>query len=205
MTKLSVMLVSDTSGSMSGKKIGDSIRAQKDFLDQLPAGSEVGLVNFGGRVKLVNEPTRNFTELKKALINSSAGGGTPLYSALKMGFEVVTNRNTNWKISSLFRAGEGQPTKPPPSGRKKAIVLSTDGHATVMANKKDIKNMGKRIKDKGIKLITIAIGSKADRKLLKELASTQKDYHEAKFSGDLPDLYKDVASGLMRAEGRDGP
>ncbi|MCF7889860.1 VWA domain-containing protein [Candidatus Bipolaricaulota bacterium] len=205
MTKLSVMLVSDTSGSMSGKKIGNSIRAQKDFLYQLPPGSEVGLVNFGGRVKLANKPTGNFTELNKALVNSSAGGGTPLYSALKMGFEVVTNKKTDWKISSLFKAGEGQPTKPPPTGSKKAIVLSTDGHATGKGTKKDIKSLGRKIKDKGIKLIAIAIGSKADRKLLKELASTYKDYHEAKFSGDLPDLYKEVASGLVRAEGRDGP
>jgi len=200
MNKLRVVLTSDTSGSMSGKKLKDSIKAQGDFIKQIPAGSEVGLVSFGGRAKVVQNLSKHTGKVKRSLRKSKASGGTPLYNGLKRSLDVITGKTVSWMIHSLFKPQDTKKTNPPPIGGNRAIVLSTDGHANGGKSTKQIIKLGKRIKDKNIKIVTIAIGSSADKTLLKQLASTKEDFHVAKFSGDLPDLYKKVAHGLVRAK-----
>lgn len=183
MTKLRAVLTSDTSGSMNGKKIKDSKQAQKDFIDQLPGSSLIGLVSFGGGVNLTRDLTENLSQLKRALDRTSASGGTPMYEALELSYDLLT-----------------KDPGPSSGGQKRAIVLSSDGKANGGGTKKGILRLGRQITDEGIKVITIAIGSSADKSLLKKLASSDEDFHVAQFSGELPDLYEEVAAGLILAE-----
>lgn len=201
MSRLSVVLTSDVSGSMSGDKIKDSKRAQKDFINQLPGEAEVGLVSFGGGVNVTNGLTNNFSGLKRALDTTSASGGTPMFEALKVSAELLNGQEaeTGWEIKDLFNPSRNKKTKPPPRAENEAIVLSSDGKARKNSSK--IKKLGNQIKNKEVKIITIAIGSSASKGLLRDLASSDQDFHEAEFSGELPDLYEEVATGLIVAEG----
>lgn len=201
MTKLRAVLTSDTSGSMSGKKIKKSKQAQKDFIDKLPGDSLVGLVSFGGGVNLTHKLTGNLTELKKTLAGTSANGGTPMYKALQLSHDLLAGGDTDSKIMDLFNLSESQVSNSPPKGQKRALVLSSDGKANGGGSKKEILKLGRRIRDEGIRIITVAIGSSADKSLLKKLASSAEDFHIAKFSGELPELYEKVAAGLIVAEG----
>ncbi|MBS3765237.1 VWA domain-containing protein [Candidatus Bipolaricaulota bacterium] len=200
MAKLRAVLTSDTSGSMKGKKIRNSKQAQKDFIDKLAGDSLVGLVSFGGKVNLTHELTGNLTELKKALAGTSANGGTPMYKALQLSYDLLAGRDTGFKIQDLFGPSNNKKTNPPPKGQKRVLVLSSDGKANGGGSKREILQLGRQIRDKGIRIITIAIGSSADISLLKKLASSEEDFHIAQFSGELPDLYEEVAAGLIVAE-----
>lgn len=199
MSKLSVVLTSDTSGSMSGDKIKNSKQAQKDFIDQLPGEAEVGLVSFGGQVNVTRDLTNNFSGLKRALDKTSANGGTPMLGGLRVSYELLNGEETDWEIKDLFNPSRSAKIKPPRGKENQAIVLSSDGKAASNASK--IKKFGNQIKDQGVKMITIAIGSSAAKGLLRDLASSDEDFHEAEFSGELPDLYEQVATGLIVAEG----
>jgi len=197
MSRLNVVLTSDTSGSMSGHKISQSKKAQKDFINKLPKGSTIGLVSFGGEVDLTHEPTTRVPQLKRSLDETSAGGGTPLLDALRLSYDLLTEKNTKWEIKDLFKSSKSKETSPPPTGQKRAIVVSSDGKAPRGGA---IRELGDQIKDEGIRIIAIAIGSSAAKGLLKDLASSDEDFHVAEFSGDLPDLYEEVAAGLIVAD-----
>lgn len=79
------------------------------------------------------------------------------------------------------------------------MVIATDGQPTD-ASEEEILEYATPIKWDGIPIITIGIGNDVNEDFLKRLASTNKDYHFAKASFELKEIYKKVASGLAVKE-----
>lgn len=186
---------------MEGKKIENSKDAQVQFLEQLPGDWEVGLVSFGGGVRLTNPPTTDFKGLKGALKKTLPGGGTPLGEALLLSYMLLSSKEKNIKAGIFSKSVVNKMNEAQSDNLdRRAIVLSSDGKANGGLSNREILDFAKKIKGEGIRLITIAIGDKADKELLKKLVSEEKDYHVAEFSGELSGLYREVASGLILAE-----
>lgn len=186
---------------MEGKKIENSKDAQVQFLEQLPGDWEVGLVSFGGGIRQTYPPTTNFKGLKGALKKTLPGGGTPLGGALLLSYRLLSSKKENIKAGTSSKSvGNNKKEAQSDNLDRRVIVLSSDGKVNGGFSNREILNFAKKIKGEGIRLITIAIGDKADKELLKKLASDEKDYHVAEFSGELSGLYREVASGLILAE-----
>ena len=196
--KIKAVLTIDTSGSMSGKKLEDAKQASLDFTRKLPKDGKVGIVSFnGGGGKVVVSPTSKTNRIDLALTKLSANGQTPLHAGLKLSYLKLKGAGLKDKVAKALSLKNKEKEE---ETSKKSIVLSTDGKANVGPGNKGIISLGKKIKRQGIKIITVAIGGDADFKLLQELASGKENFHKAEFSGELPGLYREIASGLVVKE-----
>lgn len=198
--ELDVILASDVSGSMGGKKLKDSKQAQLAFMESIPLStSRIGLVTFGGeRANLLQPLTSKSKWIKSALDRLSAYGNTPLFAGLSVSYRQLKGDSLGRSLFQILVSLFTQDGDQDQNGDKKdrIIVLSSDGKANAGPGPSRILALGRRIKAEDIRIITIAIGNDADRKLLEELASSPGDFHVAKFSSELSGLYKEVAAGL---------
>jgi Ca-activated chloride channel homolog len=112
----SILLIMDTSGSMSASDVQpdrlDAARsAASKFLDQVPKPVQVGLVSFAATATILQAPTTDRQAVRDGLETLVADGGTATAEAIRTGLRALT---------------PGKGTKRPPS----AIVLLSDGKAT---------------------------------------------------------------------------
>jgi Ca-activated chloride channel family protein len=110
-----VLLVIDTSGSMSGDKISQAITAATAFLDKMPVQNQVGLVTFSTGVDL-RIPLASFegnqANIRQQVSSLVAEGDTSLYDAIQQSIEILKN--------SVDQQGD----------RIQAIVVLSDGQDT---------------------------------------------------------------------------
>jgi len=85
----SYVIVLDSSSSMGAadfipNRLEAAKKSAKDFVDSLPAGTEVGILSFAGNANIVQEMETSKVKLKLAIDSIDFGsiGGTNLYSAL---------------------------------------------------------------------------------------------------------------------------
>lgn len=170
----SISLCMDASGSMRGEKIDQAKKALCSFVDEVDlTQNEAGLVVFGprGRASMAHHLTRSVGQLKRSINRFAVRNTTPFLGALKV-------------ASRMLKGCYGRPV----------IVIASDGHPTDASNS-NILRYGKELKNEGIHIITIAIGSKADRKFLTKLASSPEDAHISRVK-ELPKTYRQIASKL---------
>jgi len=104
---LTVLIVLDTSLSMmEGDRIGHARRAATEFLGALEPVDEVGVIEFSSTVRELVAPTIDHDAARRAIAGVTARGGTALYDAL---------------------AHSSDRLRPTPEGRRRAIVLLSDG------------------------------------------------------------------------------
>lgn len=136
---VSLGIVLDTSGSMSGEKIHAAESALNRFLyDLLDAGDEIFLSAFSDRVQLLQGWTSDRRILSEALARMSTGGGTALYDAVAQAVPV---------------AAEGQ-------HQKKALVVISDGNDT--SSRTTVADLREQIRQSNI--LVYAIGIDAERR-----------------------------------------
>lgn len=87
-----VMVLLDTSGSMSDRDITAARRAALDYARSLPPDVRVGLITFADRPRLAVRPTEDRAALAGALEGLKSGGNTALYDAVKLGVSTVEAR-----------------------------------------------------------------------------------------------------------------
>lgn len=173
----SIVLTTDGSGSMAGEKIRDARDAAASFANDIDLSqNELALVLFGNSVRVISDFSHDLSRIKKAVQGFSAGGGTPFLKAMQ--------KSNN----DLLKCASG----------KLVLVLVTDGQPTDASTWR-ILNYGSKLKSQGTRIITVAIGQDADRAFLEKLASSREDSHLARFSGQLTETYKKIASGLVVA------
>lgn len=90
---LAIILVLDTSGSMQGKPLEDSITAAKQFNSALASQDVLGVITFADEVTLVQSPTIDRTTVDYNLNNLKAGGATALNDALIDAIGLLKNRS----------------------------------------------------------------------------------------------------------------
>jgi len=139
--KASVVLVTDTSGSMnatdvSPTRLAAAQRAAERFLGRVPKSLQVGLVAYSDGTNTVVRPTQDRDEVKSTLESLQAEGGTATGDALSSALE------------ALGRRGE----KAPPA----AIVLLSDGASQ---SGQDPNTVAQQAKAAGVPIYTVALGT----------------------------------------------
>lgn len=107
-----IVLVLDTSGSMSGTKLASLKTAAKNFIDQMKAYNEntrIGIVRYAGYAHTVSGllalTGTNDTTLKDKITNIGTGSGTNVAAGITTGAAVL-NGTTNEEIMILMSDGE---------------------------------------------------------------------------------------------------
>lgn len=168
----SVMLVIDNSGSISNALNGIKTAAIR-FVDSLKASDEAALIRFGSGVTLAQDFTTNKTLLRNAINGMTAGGGTPLYSAM---LQAVTRLATR-------------------PGKKICITLTDGSDNASSATPSEIIALAKA---NAVTMYTIGFGaSQLNEQVLREIASeTGGKYYRVIGSGTLPTIFEEIALAI---------
>jgi Ca-activated chloride channel homolog len=138
----SVALVMDVSGSMEADDVApDRLRAARsaaeDFLDEAPDELRVGLVEFSDTSRVLQAPTTDHDQVRAALANLVANGGTA----------------TGDGLDAALRSFEpAQGDERPPA----AVVLLSDGAATAG---RDPLEVAREAGDQEVPVYTVALGT----------------------------------------------
>lgn len=166
-----IALLIDCSGSMSGI-LEDAKKAAYSFLDRVGHQTKIGVISFGdfdAHIKM--DLTYDIQNLKMAIGSLSASGGTPMESAISLADTVMLKNNGVQNIMILLTDGQ-------PDDRNQTITI---------ANK---------AKKRGVKIITIGIGSGVDSNFLKQVASVLDDYHYVDEGFELSETFINIATEL---------
>ncbi len=139
--KASVMLVTDTSGSMnatdvSPSRLGAAQAAATHFLDRVPKSLQTGLVAYADGPNTVLRPTQDRDTVKGTLNGLQADGGTATGDALESALNALGKRGKN----------------SPPA----AIVLLSDGASKTG---RDPNEVAQEAKAAGVPIYTVALGT----------------------------------------------
>ena len=139
--RASVMLVTDTSGSMNATDVSPSRlaaaqQAATRFLDKVPKSLQTGLVAYADGPTTVVRPTQDHEQIKTTLNALQADGGTATGDALDAALTALGARDK----------------KSPPA----AIVLLSDGASKTG---QDPATVAQKAKSLGVPIYTVALGT----------------------------------------------
>jgi len=139
--RASVMLVTDTSGSMNATDVAPSRlaaaqQAATRFLDKVPKSLQTGLVAYADGPTTVVRPTQDHEQIKTTLNALQADGGTATGDALDAALTALGARDK----------------KSPPA----AIVLLSDGASKTG---QDPATVAQKAKSLGVPIYTVALGT----------------------------------------------
>ncbi len=195
--RATVMIAIDVSLSMQATDVRPSRFAAakvaaKEFVNELPATFNVGLVSFAGTAAVAVAPTKDHAQLTSAID----------------GLELAESTATG---EAVFAALTALAAVPPDGAREAApgrIVLLSDGFRTVGRSNDEAAGAAREAK---IPVSTIAFGTDAgtvelqgqsvpvpvDRDALQALAeSTSGRYYAAASGKELRDVYRDLGSSI---------
>jgi Ca-activated chloride channel homolog len=207
--KATVMLVTDTSGSMQATDVKptrlDAARnAAKGFVDQTPGKVDLGVITFNGASQVLVAPTDDRTRVKQAFDTVRASGGTAIGTAIQTSLSALNpilqkNKDNNPKSNK---------TAPPAS-----VVLLSDGYSTTGPPPLSAARQAKKL---NVPIYTVALGTEnatvqvadpvggyrtvqvpPDRATLKRIADTTGGKFFA--TGDekrLSDIYKSLGTRI---------
>lgn len=140
--RTAIILALDVSRSMCATDVDPNRlvaaqRAARDFVDELPAGTRLGLVVFSGYAQLAVPPTTDRELLASAIDALTTGRGTAIGAAMLKSLDAIAEVNAEVKPVG-DAAGTGQPGSPAPPAQKPGtagfvpdiVVLLTDGANT---------------------------------------------------------------------------
>ena len=150
---LGMVLVIDKSGSMSGEKIEMAKSAARSAVDLLGRRDYIGVIAFDGEPFVISEmqPARNKGKISGEIAQIDAGGGTTMYPAMDLAFEMLSA--TSAKL-------------------KHCIVLS-DG----ISSPDDFEGLTQTMVSAKMTVSTVAVGEGADTDLLETIARIGKGRH----------------------------
>ena len=192
--RASVVLVTDTSGSMNAtdvepSRLAAAKAAGERFLDSVPDRLRVGLVAYADGTHTVLRPTADHAEVRATLAGLQAEGGTATGDALSGALE------------ALGRRGENAPPA--------AVVLLSDGATTTGG---DPVEVARRARAAGVPVSTVALGTPdgslelpdgrvmrvpPDPDSLREIAQASGGRaYAAEDAGALEQVYEDLGSQI---------
>ncbi len=147
-----IVLVADTSGSLSGEKMKQNKEALKYIVNALSTGDRFGIVQFNTdaeafKTKLVEATAENKKAALAFIDDLEAHGGTNIGDALNLGTNIL-NSDT--------------------SDRPAYLVLMTDGEPTV--GETDIAKLTKVNSKRDVRIFDFGVGYDVNTKLLNKLA-----------------------------------
>jgi len=146
---LAMVLVIDKSGSMSGDPIEMAKSAAQSAVELLGKRDQVAVLAFDGDTYVISEmqSANNTGRICDDISRIEAGGGTTMYPAMEMAFEMLA----------------GTPA------RLKHVIILTDG----VSSPGDFEGLAQHMANSKITVSTVALGS-ADLELLEQIARVGK-------------------------------
>jgi Ca-activated chloride channel homolog len=150
--RATVVLTLDTSGSMiatdvSPSRLAAAQHAARQFVQALPPGVQIGLVDFSTNASVLAAPTSDRATILAAIDSLQAGGGTATAAAIKLSVQAITT----------LPVGKGDQKGPG------TIVLMSDGSPTIgentMSPSASVATEAVAAKAAGVKVNTIAFGT----------------------------------------------
>jgi Ca-activated chloride channel family protein len=150
--RATVVLTLDISGSMvatdvSPNRLAAAQDAAREFVNALPPGVQIGLVEFSTTAGVLAAPTSDRATVLSAIDSLQAGGGTATAAAIKLSVQTIS-------------------TVPTGKGGQKApgtVVLMSDGSPTIgengMSPSTSVSTEAAAAKAAGVKVNTIAFGT----------------------------------------------
>jgi Ca-activated chloride channel family protein len=211
-----VMLVMDVSGSMDATDVQPNrLAAAKDaagrFLDEIPAGVQVGVVSFESNARTVAQPTRDRTLVRNAVGSLRASGGTAMGDAIVEALEASSGQPTENARGGQDNSNSAASTTPGEERVPTVILLLSDGTSTT--GRTQPLDAAETARETGVPVFTIALGTPTgsietrsgsriqrqrvppDPETLREVAETTGGrFFEAPSSEDLRGVYEELAS-----------
>ena len=149
---LDIVLLLDISGSMYGMPLRQEKKACYALIDEMIDFSihKMGIVSFESSARKLISLSNNAESLKNEVLNLSTGGSTNMEQALKIAYSELED-----------------------SKNERFIIIVTDGYPD---SREQTLNFAKKIKEIGIRIITIGAGSGIDIDFLKKLSSLGDAY-----------------------------
>ncbi len=227
--KQTIVMALDASGSMRAKDVLPSRleaaqAAAKQFVADLPAKAQVGIVTFAATATLVQTPTNDreaiYAAIDRMQLQRATATGSGLIVSLATifpdaGFDVSTAlfgrdapRNAPIGEAKKDPKKDFKPV-PPGSYNSAVIILLTDGQRTTGPDPIEIAKLAA---DRGVRVYTVGFGTtsgeiigfegwsfrvRLDEETLKTIATmTQGEYFHAGSAADLKKVYETLNSRL---------
>jgi len=221
-----IILAIDVSNSMladdvAPTRLAAAQKAARDFIEEQPATTRIGVVAFAGTALAVQQPTTNREHLRKAIDRLQPQAGTALGSAILVSlqalfpkelFEVKPPDQLEDSVDQSLDAVEPDDSSawPPGPENSAAVVLLSDGAATAGPSPLAAAQLAA---DRGVRVYTVGLGTEegavvrldgismrvqSDEETLKEIADlTLARFFMASDAGDLRAIYRDVSARLV--------
>lgn len=198
--RATIIMAIDTSLSMMAEDVdpsridGAKIAAQ-DFVAQLPADINIGLVSFNGIATIRNAPTQNHTAVQAAITDLQLGPATAIGEAIYASLQSINDMLPD-------ESGDLPPAR---------IVLMSDGKTTV--GRPDVEAV-EAARQAGIPISTIAFGTESGTIVLPEFPDriepvpvdyealsiiadgTGGQFFRAATTDELREVYADIGSSI---------
>ncbi len=175
-TAVSVMLVIDTSGSMTERKLNLVKEAAIATMETLDPEDRVGVLAFDHRTRWITQPINadRLSTFKTRIAKLQSGGGTRILPALRQAGRALAAED---------------------SGIKHMILLSDGRGETV-----DFQSAVERFRDRGITLSTVAVGEQVQLVTMMNLAEWGggKMYNPKQFS-EVPQIFTSEVRAVANA------
>lgn len=175
-----VVLVLDTSGSMSGDPIAETRTAAEEFVDTvLSEDASVGIVTYDSSSMRVADFSSSETLLKNAIGAINPGGNTNMDAGLTEAYSMLSESNA----------------------KKRIIVLMSDGEPNDGRVGNDLIAFADEIKNDGIYIYTLGFfrnlgGNKGNAQALLEAIASAGCHYEVDNADDLKFFFGDVADQI---------
>ncbi len=163
---LGMVVVVDKSGSMDGDPIEMAKTAARSAVELLGRRDQVAVLAFDGDTYVISEmqPASSTAKISDEIARIEAGGGTTMYPAMEMSFEMLMAT----------------------SAKLKHVILLTDGVSTPG----DFEGLAAQMASAKITVSTVAAGSGADTELLEQIARVGKGrYYFTEDPAQVPQIF----------------
>ena len=176
----SIVLVLDTSGSMSGKPIQETIKAASRFLGNISSNdANIGVVDFDSDAVVIGSFGSSVSSMTDAILNMDTDGGTNFGEGLSAAADLLNSTNV----------------------KKKILILMSDGEPADGISGEDLFAYADELKESGIIIYTLGFFSemgdgKAEAQQIMERIASPGYHYEIDDADNLSFLFEDVADQL---------
>lgn len=175
-----IVLVLDTSGSMSGTPMEETKKAATNFINTiLEEDASIGVVNYEDSARQLSDFSIDKSRLTEVVTDISDGGGTNIESGLAEAKSMLDSSNA----------------------KKKILVLMSDGEPNTGKEGDDLIAYADEIKNDDILIYTLGFfenmgGSKSSAQYLMEQLASDGCHYEVASADDLVFFFEDMADQI---------
>jgi len=163
---LGMVLVIDRSGSMDGDPLEMAKTAARSAVELLGNRDQIAVLAFDDQTYVISEmqSASNKGKISDEIARIESGGGTSMFPAMEMAFEILNST----------------------SAKLKHVIMLTDG----VSNAGDFVGMAQQMVSAKMTVSTVAVGSGADTELLESIARIGKGrYYLTQDPSQVPQIF----------------